>query len=200
MSFLHSARNEVSLFVALVGVFGVLSLQDDYEDAFELLSRLFWRTASARPPILVIAVLFGWCGVVHAGEAAGLRLSRPLGDGVAPPRATARAALALLDVVLLCRLVPFVADVVFATERFGTWCLTFDVVAYGCCVVFLVAPPSAVCRSPPDAYGPDRAAAHVKYESAAVLQTAHSRHALFRALVDSLCAPFAPVTFWHVVV
>jgi len=199
-SFVVSARNELSLFVALVAVFGVLSLQDDYEDAFELLSRLFWRTASARPPILIVAVLFGWCGVVHAGKSAGLDLDKALGDGVGPPRATARATLALLDVILLCRLVPFVAEVVFETERFGSWCLAFDVVAYGCCFLFLIAPPSAGCRDDPEAYSVAKSAAHVRYDSSCLAQTAASRHSLFKALFESLCAPFAPVTFWHVIV
>ena len=198
-SFAAFARQELTLFVALCLVFFALSLRDEYDEGYELLSRLFFRTASARPPILVVAVLFGWAGVTHALTSRGLRVSRAVG-GICEPRVVSRYALGLLDVILACRLVPFVADVVFATDKFGVWCLTFDIVAYGCCFGALVAPPSSLFLSPPEAFSEERSAAHARYDHSAVLMTAHSRAGLFRALVDSLCAPFAPVTFWHVIV
>ena len=99
-----------TLFVALCLVFFALSLRDEYDEGYELLSRLFFRTASARPPILVVAVLFGWAGVTHALTSRGLRVSRAVG-GICEPRVVSRYALGLLDVILACRLVPFVAFV-----------------------------------------------------------------------------------------
>ena len=198
-SFSAFARNELTLLVALVLVFAALSLQDSYGDAYELLSRLFFRTASARPPVLLVAVLFGWCGVVEFATSRGLVISRAIGPHC-EPRVVLRFTIGLLDVILVCRLVPFVANEVFATDKFGVWCLTFDLIAYGCCFVALVAPPSAFCLSPPEALNAERCAAHAKYDHSAVLQTAHSRASLLKTLSESLCAPFAPVTFWHVIV
>jgi len=200
--FFQSAKHELLLCGALVTVFAVLASQERAAsgDAWDLVARLFWRTASARPPMLVVAVLFGWAGVVRCADGAGLRLSRALGEGVLPPRATLRFALGLLDAVLLCRLVPFVAKVTFGVADFGRWCLAFDLVAYAVVGLALVAPPSAAALSPAEAYAPERCAAHVRYDHHALLQTAGSRASLLRTLVDSLCAPFTPVTFWHVIV
>lgn len=117
-----------------------------------------------------------------------------------PPRVILRSALGLLDVILLCRLVPFVAQVVFETEHFGRWCLFFDLVAYAACFLLLAAPPSACCGSDESNYTNEKCKAHQRYDHGWLLQTAHSRASLLRTCVESLCAPFAPVTFWHVIV
>lgn len=197
----QAARGELALLGALSLAFATLVLKEaSPHDAFEVLSRLFWRTASARPPILLVVILVGWAGVVRAADAAGLRLSRALGEGVLPPRVILRSALGLLDVILLCRLVPFVAQVVFETEHFGRWCLFFDLVAYAACFLLLAAPPSACCGSDEANYTNEKCKAHQRYDHGWLLQTAHSRASLLRTCVESLCAPFAPVTFWHVIV
>ena len=197
----QAARGELALLGALSLAFATLVLKEaSPHDAFEVLSRLFWRTASARPPILLVVILVGWAGVVKAADAAGLRLSRALGEGVLPPRVILRSALGLLDVILLCRLVPFVAQVVFETEHFGRWCLFFDLVAYAACFLLLAAPPSACCGSDESNYTNEKCKAHQRYDHGWLLQTAHSRASLLRTCVESLCAPFAPVTFWHVIV
>ena len=197
----HAARGELALLGALSIAFATLTLREaSPHDAFEVISRLFWRSASARPPILLVVILVGWAGVVHCGQVAGLRLSRALGEGVLSPRIILRSALGLLDVILLCRLVPFVAQVVFETEHFGRWCLFFDLVAYAACILLLAAPPSACCGSDEAGYSSERCKAHQRYDHGWLLQTAHGRSSLLRTLIESLCAPFAPVTFWHVIV
>ena len=197
----QAARGELALLGALSIAFATLTLREaSPHDAFEVISRLFWRSASARPPILLVVILVGWAGVVHCGQVAGLRLSRALGEGVLSPRIILRSALGLLDVILLCRLVPFVAQVVFETEHFGRWCLFFDLVAYAACILLLAAPPSACCGSDEAGYSSERCKAHQRYDHGWLLQTAHGRSSLLRTLIESLCAPFAPVTFWHVIV
>ena len=197
----HAARGELALLGALSIAFATLTLREaSPHDAFEVISRLFWRSASARPPILLVVILIGWAGVVHCGQVAGLRLSRALGEGVLSPRIILRSALGLLDVILLCRLVPFVAQVVFNTEHFGRWCLFFDIIAYIACILLLAAPPSACCGSDEAGYSSERCKAHQRYDHGWLLQTAHGRSSLLRTLIESLCAPFAPVTFWHVIV
>ena len=197
----HAARGELALLGALSIAFATLTLREaSPHDAFEVISRLFWRSASARPPILLVVILVGWAGVVHCGQVAGLRLSRALGEGVLSPRIILRSALGLLDVILLCRLVPFVAQVVFNTEHFGRWCLFFDIIAYMACILLLAAPPSACCGSDEAGYSSERCKAHQRYDHGWLLQTAHGRASLLRTLIESLCAPFAPVTFWHVIV
>ena len=56
------------------------------------------------------------------------------------------------------------------------------------------------CGSDEAGYSSERCKAHQRYDHGWLLQTAHGRSSLLRTLIESLCAPFAPVTFWHVIV
>jgi len=125
--------------------------------------------------------------------------SRPLA-----PLIIVRFAISLLVAILACRLVPYALGAAYydGIAPPGTR-LASDVAAYLCCIFALVLPPSRFFFTPSpqsEIYESVRSGAHRKYGHDILAQTSHARDTLAQAIWDSLLAPFAPVTFWHVIV
>ena len=141
-------------------------------ESSEVLSRLCWRNATVRPPVLLVLIVAGWALVVRVCREAGLNLDLVLGGRLQPSLASAHAALLLLCVVLTAHLVHFVAsEVPGLTWR--PW-LTCNLALHAALAVLGMMP-------------------------APVFQH-ESRFSLLRTLWESFVAPCAPVTFWHVIV
>ena len=156
-----------------------------------------------------MCVVAGWALVVELAGRSRMRLSLVIGPASPlAPRVTFRGALALLNAVLACHLLPFVVDLALGPSAFarGTqWSLGADLLAHLVVVVALFAPPSRANIGGTDGatetlLSAERAEAHVKHSHPLALQTAHSRDSLVVTLWESFLAPFAPVTFWHVIV
>ena len=156
-----------------------------------------------------MCVVAGWALVVELAGRSRMRLSLVIGPASPlAPSVTFRGALALLNAVLACHLLPFVVDLALGPSAFarGTqWSLGADLLAHLVVVVALFAPPSRANIGGTDGatetlLSAERAEAHVKHSHPLALQTAHSRDSLVVTLWESFLAPFAPVTFWHVIV
>jgi len=137
----------------------------------KLVGKLLWKNASVRPPVLLVLTLLGWAGVIRVCRSAGMPLDLVLGGSVQPAGATLRSACVLLALV-----VGFRAAHVVASETPGlTWrpWLTTNLSLH---LVILLAAllPAGLSGA--------------------------SRRSLVSTLVESVIAPFAPVTFWHVIV
>ena len=161
----------LALFAAIIVV--INSHSDVHEHTtWKLLSKLAWKNATVRPPLLIIAMVAGWGWVVSVCEKAGLDLERVLSGQPQAPRDTYHAALVLLAVLLTMRLMHLVAS-----EQAGVvwrpW-LTSNVLLHVVFLVLTVLPCNVFF--------------------------ANSRFSLLRVLWESFIAPFAPVTFWHVIV
>ena len=100
----------------LLTLYGLLVLAMDADltwsdRLYYVLDRTAWHNATARPPIILVFVLFGWSYVVARCRVAGMKLDLVLGPGpLLPARATFRSALVLLDVILLAHLMHFVLE------------------------------------------------------------------------------------------
>jgi len=189
---------EVVALFGLAVLYGTMALRVERPD--QLVAQLFWRTATARPPVLIVATVMGWAGVMACAAQKRLRVDKVIGT-VLEPAKTFRCAIVLLNAVLACRLVPVAAAAV--TGRRDSWSiLTGDIAAYACCVVALLMPPSRLFSSGTSSFdAPERSAAHGKYGHGLASETSFARNGLATALWDTLLAPFAPpVTFWHVIV
>jgi len=140
--------------------------------ALKIMSKLCWKNATVRPPILVVVIVFGWAWVVRVCRKAGIDLDRCLGGTVQPIRATIHAAVGLLTLLLAVHLAHFVAS-----EHPGLtwrpWLVCNLSLNLG--IIILGMLPMQVFFF-------------------------ESRLSLARALYESIVAPFAPVTFWHVIV
>ena len=79
-------------------------------DSMEVISRLCWRNATVRPPILLVLIIAGWGLVVKICRDSGLNLDLVLGGRLQPSLASAHAALLLLCVVMAAHLVHFIAS------------------------------------------------------------------------------------------
>lgn len=193
---------EVGVLVALIVVYVLIATQ--VESAPEVLAKLFWKTASARPPILLVVTVAGWGVVTDLAKRCRLRCELVIGPAPPLPLWTQlRCAIGLLDAILVCRLFPFV----FPGGKVATLSLFSDILAHACCVAFLIWPPSTVCASSSSVDDSSsskesslRSRMHGKYEHSLPRETGHARDSLARTLLDALLAPFAPVTFWHVIV
>jgi|EP00966_Prymnesium_polylepis_P278155 hypothetical protein len=139
---------------------------------WKLLRKLAWKNASVRPPLLVVLMVAGWGWVVSVCEKADVDLERVLGGPTQPPRDTYHAALVLLVLLLSMRLLHLVASET-AGVLWRPW-LTSN--------IMLHAAFAGLALLPCDIF------------------FGKSRLSLVRALWESFIAPFAPVTFWHVIV
>ena len=137
-----------------------------------VLSKLCWKNATVRPPLLLVAIVAGWGWVVSICDRAGLDLERVPGGPTQSPSASYHAALILLAVILAAHLAHFLAS-----ESSGlTWR------PWLCCNLALHLALLALGVMPCDAF------------------FGRSRLSLLRATLESIIAPLSPVTFWHVIV
>lgn len=189
---------ELSVLAVLVAVYTLLAT--NVESGTQLLANILWKTASARPPILIVITVAGWGLVTALAKRARLRLELVIGPASPLSMEThLRCAVLLLNGILLCRLMPFAAQAIYSgRSSVAAWSLASDVAAHGLCLAFLVWPPSALWGGAD--VSAERAAAHGRYGHALTVETAHARDSLARTLIDALLAPLAPVTFWHVIV
>ncbi|KAJ8605339.1 hypothetical protein CTAYLR_002396 [Chrysophaeum taylorii] len=191
---------------------------------YDVVDRTAWHNATARPPVVLVLVVLGWSIVVDRCRRAGIRLELVLGPGpILPARAIFRSAIILLNSILLSHLVHFVVERRDGPSR--PWYLVCDVLLHVMIICVFLSPPAlatALARRPSDAAfdevskstrGTQRAKMCVLDddprdvvarsqqlpEGKGVLYP-EARAGLARALRDTLAAPFAPVTFWHVVV
>ncbi|KAJ8604121.1 hypothetical protein CTAYLR_001796 [Chrysophaeum taylorii] len=187
---------EVTVLVALVVVYVIIASQ--VESSQDVLAKIFWKTATARPPMLIVFAVAGWGVVVEVARRVGMRVELVIGPASPLPLWTqVRSAVGLLDGILALRLVPFVAEA--TGRRVATWSLACDVAAHALCLGVLLYPPSRLFVASEN-LAPERAAAHRKYAHTLAFETAHARDSLASTIWDSFLAPFAPVTFWHVLV
>lgn len=157
------------------------------ENSFEVIAKLFWKTATARPPVLLVAAVAGWGVVTDAATRSRIKLDVVIGP-VLPMWTVLRCALGLLDVIMACRLLPFAMQHL-GSARVNDWALVGDIAACAACLVLLLWPGDS-----------EKAAAHAKYQTSLAAETSAARESLAVAIWESLLAPFAPVTFWHVIV
>mmetsp|Transcript_9873 Transcript_9873/g.15806 ORF Transcript_9873/g.15806 Transcript_9873/m.15806 type:complete len:474 (+) Transcript_9873:81-1502(+) len=135
-------------------------------------SELMWKNASVRPPLMIIVAIAGWAWVVRVCRASAMNLESVLGGIVQPYAATFHSALVLVIVLLVARDTHLIA-----AETPGlTWrpWLTCNMGLHVVFIVLALLPLPALQRE--------------------------SRASLVRTLYESAIAPFAPVTFWHVIV
>lgn len=138
---------------------------------WKLASKLLWKNASVRPPMLLTLTFVGWAGVMRVCRAAGMNVDFVLGGPTAPPAAILHAAFVLLAAVMCAHAVH-----IYASETPGlTWrpWLTCNLLLHMTVLGLAVWP---------------RGLAYA------------SRASLISTLIESVIAPFAPVTFWHVIV
>lgn len=138
----------------------------------ELASELLWKNASVRPPLLLILVFAGWGWVVLVCRASALNLEAVLGEPIEPAAATIHSAL----ILWVLWLVVHVTHVIVSKTPGLTWrpFLTCNLSLHVIFAVLGMLPLSVLQRG--------------------------SRISLGRTLFESVIAPFAPVTFWHVIV
>jgi len=157
------------LFAILIVVY-LSELHDN--TALNVLSKICWKNATVRPPVLLVLMLFGWGWVVQVCRVASLDVDLVLGGKLQPPDATYHAGLVLTCVLLATRLFHLIAsEVPGITWRPWLRCNLFLQAAF---LIIGVLP------------------IHIFHPS--------SRLSLLRAIWESVIAPFAPVTFWHVIV
>ena len=140
--------------------------------AESVLSKLAWRNGTVRPPALLVLIVAGWGVVVRVCRDTRLNVDHVLGGRLQPPAATFHGALFLLCIVVGAHLVHYIAS-----ETPGlTWrpWLTCNI-ALHLVLAFVGLTPAAI-------FYPE------------------SRLSLARTLYESVVAPCAPVTFWHVIV
>ena len=137
-------------------------------------SKIAWKNASVRPPLLCVLVVGGWAWVVRVCRASSLNLELVLNGAVMPPSACYHAALVLLAILLSGRLIHLYVSAEWNGVTWRPW-LSVNLTLH---LIFIAIGllPSATAF-----YGP-------------------SRHSLVRTLAESVVAPLAPVTFWHVIV
>ncbi|KAJ1444372.1 EXS family-domain-containing protein [Pelagophyceae sp. CCMP2097] len=194
-----SPPGEVLWLGALVALYALIAASVD--EPLDVFAQLFWRTATTRPPVVLVLVFAGWSWVSWRVRAARMELRLVCGPGgELRPRTVLRGACVMLDAVLVCRLLPFAAAAAFGPERWPAWTLAADALAYAACAAVVLAPPSRPCGADARRLTLEVAEAHAKYGHALALETAAARESLLRATCDSMLAPFAPVTFWHVIV
>ena len=139
---------------------------------YELGAMLLWKNATVRPPVMLFFVVAGWACVVRLCRSRGMNIDVVLGGRAQPAAATHDAALQLLCMLLVSHLVHLVAS----ETGVLTWRPWFT------CNVCLIVCMLALGAMPLRAFH------------------AEARLSLVRALYDSVIAPCAPVTFWHVIV
>ena len=103
----------VTVVLLLLGLL-IVSYQTELSDntVEGLLSKLMWKNATVRPPVLLVLIIAGWGVVVRVCRNSALNVDHVLGGRLQTPAATYQAALALLCVVLTAHLVHYVASMV----------------------------------------------------------------------------------------
>lgn len=139
---------------------------------WKFIGKVLWKNAATRPPVLIVLILLGWSWVVRTCTGAGMELELVLGGPTKPPAMAASCALVLTNVFLLVHLIHLVASE-FPGLTWRPWLITNALLH----VVFVLAITTPHRWLHPDARG-----------------------SLLKAAWESLIAPFAPVTFWHVIV
>jgi len=137
-----------------------------------LVRKLLWKNASTRPPFLIFLTVAGWAWVVRVCRGSALNLEFVLGGAVQRPSATLQAALLLLVLLLVGHLVHIIASETPGLQ-WRPW-LVCNIALHALFALLGVMPLQRLC---PEA-----------------------RFSLMRTLAESVVAPFAPVTFWHVIV
>ena len=164
------------LLLALASAFVLIGMNSSVHKPhpYNLASLLLWKNASVRPPVMLVLVVAGWAWVVRSCRQRGMHIALVLGGKLQPAASTYQAALTLLNMVLACRLLHlFIAEEAEHPRAARPW-LSCNLALLVCIVVLGALP----------------------------LRTfyADSRFSLLRTLVESVVAPCAPVTFWHVIV
>lgn len=175
---------------------------------YYVLDRTAWHNATARPPVVLVFVVLGWSIVVRRCRRAGMRLEQVLGPGaILPARALFRSSVILLNVVLVVHLVHFVIE-----HRAGAsqpWYLVCDALLHVLIIGLFLSPPalaSSMSRRPSDFSlellkdMDDSDEDGLSSSPSKGVLYPEARASLARAVRDALCSPFAPVTFWHVIV
>ena len=158
----------------LLLAFLIVAFQTELHEvgSVEVLSRLVWHNATVRPPVLLVLIVAGWGVVVRVCRESALNLELVLGGRLQPSLASWHAALLLLCVVLTAHLVHFSAsEIPGLTWR--PW-LTCNLALHAV-LALLGTMPAPIFQH-------------------------ESRFSLLRTLWESVIAPAAPVTFWHVIV
>jgi hypothetical protein len=165
---------ELGLTAGLVAVYGCVYMfsRVHHYTIWKFLAKLLWKNAATRPPILIVLILLGWAWVVRTCNTAGMELELVLTGPTKPPAMAVSCALVLFNVFLSIHLLHLLASELPGLE----W------------------RPSLVAN----------AALHVVLALVACAPHrwlhADARASLLRTMWQSLIAPFAPVTFWHVIV
>ena len=163
----------VAFFALLIGLLILVESSDVHKpSAWTVLSKICWKNATVRPPLLLVLVVAGWGWVVSVCHGARLEIGHVLGGAPQPVKDTYHAALLLLCILLAGHLIHF-----WASETPGvTWrpWLVSNCALNGVYLVLGLLPCNLFFGS--------------------------SRLSLLQTLWESAIAPFAPVTFWHVIV
>lgn len=161
----------LGVLVCMYLVLGRISRVHTYTP-WKLAGKLLWKNATTRPPVLIILILSGWSWVVRTCTSAGMELEHVLGGPVKPSEMGVTCALVLLNMFLAVHLMHFVASE-WPGMTWRPWLVSHWVLHVLMACVFL-------------------APHHYLH--------ADTRASLVRTAWDSLIAPLAPVTFWHVIV
>ena len=175
LSYLRTSTCTITVLAALlVALLSVVNNSDLHaSSASTVLSKLCWKNATVRPPLLLVGVVAGWGWVVSVCQSVRLEIDHVLGGPPQSPASTYHAALILLCILLGFHLAHFMAsEIPGITWR--PW-LVSNLALNVAFAVLGMLPTSTVF------FG-------------------SSRHSLLRVLGESVIAPFAPVTFWHVIV
>jgi len=162
----------------------------------KLVGKLLWKNASVRPPVLLVLTLLGWAGVIRVCRSAGMPLDLVLGGSVQPAGATLRSACVLLALVVGGR--PALAGW-FGGGSPAPFTLPRRVAGFRAAHVVASETPGLTWRP----WLTTNLSLHLVILLAALLPaglSGASRRSLVSTLVESVIAPFAPVTFWHVIV
>ncbi|KAG8470451.1 hypothetical protein KFE25_008872 [Diacronema lutheri] len=165
---------ELVLFALLVKAYALVYTfsRVHHYTLWKFFAKLLWKNAATRPPVLIVLILLGWSWVVRTCTAAGMELELVLGGPTKPSSMAVSCALVLTNIFLSVHLVHLLAsEVPGLTWR--PW-LTTNVLLHAVLALVIAAPHKWL--------------------------HADARTSLLRAAWDSLIAPFAPVSFWHVIV
>ena len=131
--------------VALSLSYGLLMVSMEgawVERAYFILDRTAWHNATARPPVVLAVVLFGWSFVVARCRSAGMKLELILGPGfLLPARDTFRSAIVLCDVILFAHLMHFVLEPVNGAADRPIY-LACDVILVVLVICMVCSPPA----------------------------------------------------------
>ena len=187
--------------VACVGLILVAANSDVHEPSLlKATGKLLWVNASTRPPLLLVLAIGGWAWVVQVCRSRGMKIEQVLGGATQPVSATYHAALSLLCVVLCARCAA-VATTATAPQRLATAAHRASP-RCACSLAYFIASEHQGLRWRPWLTVNLGLLAVMVGLGCLPCRAFHadSRFSLLKALWESLIAPLAPVTFWHVIV